>query len=99
MLFNAPHNAGFSAICGTGRVQQATYPAHTRHKFHDLHVVHPTAFTIYVLRRIGELHEIEKPLRDASQDIRRQVRQARTRPLLVDFAAWLRAPVVPIDQV
>ena len=90
-ILQADAYAGFNAIYDTGRVLEAACWAHTRRKFHDLHVVHPTAFTTEVLRRIGELYEIEELLRGKPPDVRRQVRQAQTLPLLVDFEAWLRA--------
>ncbi len=90
-ILQADAYAGFNAIYDTGRVLEAACWAHTRRKFHDLHVVHPTAFTTEVLRRIGELYEIEELLRGKPPDVRRQVRQAQALPLLVDFEAWLRA--------
>ncbi|MEB0134598.1 IS66 family transposase [Actimicrobium sp. CCC2.4] len=90
-ILQADAYAGFDAIYDTGRVQEAACWAHTRRKFHDLHVVHPTTFTTEVLRRIGELYKIEEPLRGKPPDVHRQVRQAQTLPLLVDFEAWLRA--------
>jgi transposase len=90
-ILQADAYAGFNAIYETGRVQEAACWAHTRRKFHDLHVVHPTVFTTEVLRRIGELYGIEDQVRGKPPDVRRQVRQEQALPLLVDFETWLRA--------
>ncbi len=90
-ILQADAYAGFNAIYETGRVQEAACWAHTRRKFHDLHVVHPTAFTTEALRRIGELYGIEDQVRGKPPDLRRQIRQEQALPLLVDFEAWLRA--------
>lgn len=89
-ILQADAYAGFNAIYETGRVQEAACWAHTRRKFHDLHVVHATAFTTEVLRKIGELYWIEEQIRGKPPDVRRQIRQEQALPLLVDFEAWLR---------
>jgi transposase len=89
-ILQADAYAGFNAIYETGRVQEAACWAHTRRKFHDLHVVHPTTFTTEVLRRIGELYGIEDQVRGKPPDLRRQIRQERALPLLMGFEAWLR---------
>lgn len=90
-ILQADAYAGFNAIYETGRVQEAACWAHARRKFHDLHVVHPTAFTTEALRRVGELYGIEDQVRGKPPDLRRQIRQEQALPLLVDFEAWLRA--------
>ena len=90
-ILQADAYAGFNAVYETGRVQEAACWAHTRRKFHDLHVVHATAFTTEVLQRIGELYAIEEQIRGKPPDLRRQVRQEMALPLLVDFNAWLQA--------
>lgn len=95
-ILQADAYAGFNAVYESGRVQEAACWAHTRRKFHDLHVVHPTAFTTEVLRRIGELYVIEEQIRGKPPDLRRQIRQQQAQPLLVDFKAWLqtRLPIL-----
>lgn len=96
-ILQADAYAGFNAIYETGRVQEAACWAHTRRKFHDLHVVHPTAFTTEVLRRIGELYGVEDQVRGKPPDLRRQIRQEQALPLLVDFEAWLRARLLMLS--
>lgn len=89
-ILQADAYAGFNAVYESGRVQEAACWAHTRRKFHDLHVAHPTTFTTEVLRRIGELYAIEEHIRGKPPDLRRQSRQVQALPLLVDFKAWLQ---------
>ena len=89
-ILQADAYAGFNAVYETGRVQEAACWAHTRRKFHDLHVVHPTVFTTEVLRRIGELYAIEEQVRGKPPDLRRQYRQEQALPLLIDFKVWLQ---------
>jgi transposase len=89
-ILQADAYAGFNAVYETRRVQEAACWAHTRRKFHDLHVVHATVTTTEALRRIGELYAIEEQIRGKPPDLRRQIRQEQALPLLVDFEAWLR---------
>ncbi len=90
-ILQADAYAGLNALFETGRVQEAACWAHTRRKFHDLHVVHATATTTEALRRIGELYRIEEDIRGKPPDERRQARQDQSLPLLQDFEVWLRA--------
>ena len=90
-ILQADAYAGFNAVYETGRVQEAACWAHTRRKFHDMHVVHATVTTTEALRRIGALYKIEEQIRGKPPDLRRQIRQEQALPLLVDFEAWLRA--------
>lgn len=65
--------------------------AHARRKFHDLHAARATLMTTEALRRIAELYVIEAGIRGQPPNERRQVQQARSRPLLDDLERWLRA--------
>lgn len=89
-ILQADAYAGFNAVYETGRVAEAACWAHTRRKFHDLHVVHATVTTTEALRRIGELYAIEEQIRGKPPDLRRQIRQEQALPLLGDFEGWLR---------
>ncbi len=63
--------------------------AHARRKLCQIHAAHPSPITTEVLDRIGALYGIEEHIRGKSVDIRREVRQARSLPLLEDFCLWL----------
>ncbi len=90
-ILQADAYAGFNLVYESGRVQEAACWAHTRRKFHDLHVVHATPTTTEALRRIAELYAIEEQIRGQPPDMRRQVRQQQALPRLIEFEAWLRA--------
>lgn len=90
-ILQADAYAGFNLIYDSGRVREAACRTHARRKFHDLHVVHATLTTTEALRRIGELYAIEEQVRGKPPDLRRQIRQAQARPLLIDFEVWLRS--------
>jgi transposase len=89
-ILQADAYAGFNPVYESGRVTEAACWAHTRRKFHDLHVVHATATTTEALRRIAELYAIEDQARGHPPDIRRQIRQQEALPRLIEFEAWLR---------
>jgi transposase len=50
-----------------------------------LYEVHPSPFTTEALDRIGALYGIEREIRDQTVEPRREVRQARAKPLLDDL--------------
>jgi transposase len=81
--------AGFNRLYETGAIQEAACWAHVRRKFYDLEQAHASPAAAEMLARIGQLYEIERDIRGRSPDERRQVRQARARPLLDAMRAWL----------
>ena len=89
-VLQADAYAGFNALFENGYVQEAACWAHARRKFYDLHEARASALTTEALRRIAELHAIEAEIRGKPPDERRQVRQARAKPLLDDLERWLR---------
>jgi len=82
----------------TARSVEAACWAHARRKFHDLHAARPTALTTEALRRIAELYVIEAEIRGKPPDERRQVRQARSRPLLDELEHWLRTTLDTLSR-
>jgi transposase len=84
-VLQADAYAGFNALYEGGGIDEAACWAHTRRKFHDLHVARPSPLTIEALRRIGEMYPIEAKIRGKPPNERRSVRQARARPLLDDL--------------
>jgi len=63
--------------------------AHARRKFHDIHAIHASPITTEVLARIGALYRIEEEVRGKPAELRREVRQARARPLIDDLHKWI----------
>jgi hypothetical protein len=81
--------AGFDQIYETGRILEAACWAHVRRKFYDLEVAHKSPAATEALERIAGLYAIEKEIRGRPPEERRQVRNARSRPLLESLKQWL----------
>ncbi len=81
--------AGFDAVYETGRIQEAACWAHVRRKFYDLHVAHRSPVAAEAIERIAGLYAIEKEIRGHAAEQRREVRDARARPLLDSLKQWL----------
>ena len=97
-VLQADAYAGFNALFEDGTIQEAACWAHARRKFHDLHAARTTPLTTEALRRIAELYVIEAEIRGKPPDERRQVRQARSRPLLEDLEHWLRSTLDTLSR-
>ena len=96
-VLQADAYAGFGHLYGTGNVREAACMAHARRKFHDIHEVHPSPITTEALDRIGALYGIEREIRGQTADRRREVRQARARPLLDQFHRWLEQKLATLS--
>ena len=81
--------SGFHHLYDGGAMYEVACWAHCRRKFYEIHAAHLSPITTAALDRIGALYGIEEEIRGKPVDIRRQVRQARARPLLEDLRAWL----------
>jgi transposase len=80
--------AGFHHLYGN-HIYEAACWAHTRRKFHDIHLAHASPTTTEALARIGALYAIEDEVRGKPVDLRLSVRQTRARPLLDDLRKWM----------
>ena len=81
--------AGFDQIYQAGRIQEAACWAHVRRKFYDLQVAHKSPVAAEALERIAALYAIEKQIQGRSPEERREIRDTRSRPLLVSLKQWL----------
>jgi transposase len=81
--------AGFDAVYEIGRIQEAACWAHVRRKFYDLHLAHRSPVAAEAIERIAALYNIEKEIRGHAAGERREVRNARARPLLDSLKQWL----------
>ena len=81
--------SGFHHLYGDGTIYEVACWAHTRRKFHDVHVVHASPTTTEALDRIGALYAIEEQIRGKPAELRCSVRQARARPLLDELRLWM----------
>jgi transposase len=81
--------SGFHHLYGDGAIYEVACWAHSRRKFHDIHVVHASPTTTEALARIGTLYAIEEQIRGKPAELRCSIRQDRARPLLDDFRQWM----------
>jgi transposase len=83
--------AGFNHLYEGGHIQEVACWAHVRRKFYDLHVAHKSPVAQEALERIAALYAIEREIRGRPPNERREMRQARARPLLESFKVWLES--------
>jgi hypothetical protein len=81
--------SGFHHLYGNGAIYEVASWAHTRRKFHDIHAVHASPITTEALARIGALYAIEEQIRGKPAELRREIRQARARPLVEQLRNWM----------
>jgi hypothetical protein len=65
--------------------------------FHDIHEIHPSPITTEALDRIGALYGIEREIRGQTAEQRREIRQARAKPLLDQFHRWLEEKLTTLS--
>lgn len=65
--------------------------AHARRKFFELHANHQSEIAGQALKYFGTLYEIEDEAATLDPDARRELRQARSRPVMDALHAWMSA--------
>ena len=83
--------AGYEELYRTNRVVEVACWGHARRKIFDLHQTKPTAVTTELLGRIGALYGVEETVRGQPPDIRRDARQAQSKPQLEDLKTYMEA--------
>ena len=91
-ILQADGYAGFNKLYEKARVMEAACWAHVRRKFHDLYRAHRSPIAKEALDRNGQ------DIRGRSPDERKEVRQARSRPLLEALQAWWNATLTTLSQ-
>jgi hypothetical protein len=69
-----------------------------RRKFFDLDQAHASPVAKEALARIAELYTIEKEIRGRPPAERREVRQARSKPLLEAMHEWLKGTMAKLSR-
>lgn len=82
---------GYAKLGRSNTVVLAFCWAHVRRRFYELAAAAPAPIASEALTRITELYRIETEIRGLAPQARREVRQARSRPILAAFEPWLRA--------
>ena len=90
--------AGFNQLYENGRIREAACWAHVRRKFYELMEAHRSPIATEAVERIAALYTIESEIRGRAPDERRQIRQARSRPLLDAMHDWLEASLAKLSK-
>jgi transposase len=90
--------AGFNRLYQGNRIQEVACWAHVRRKFYDLQQAHASPIAAEALERIGALYAIEAEIRGRPAKQRREVRQARARPLLESLREWLELSLTRLSR-
>ena len=96
-VLQADAYAGFGHLYTAGSIQEAACMAHARRKLHDIHEIHPSPITTEALDRIGALYGIEREIRGQTAERRREVRQARAKPLLESLHRWFELKLATLS--
>jgi transposase len=78
------YKAGF-----TNGITEAGCMAHARRKFFDLHTSNKSQIAEQALLYISQLYDVERAVKQLDTDERRQIRQAKSKPLADAFAQWM----------
>jgi hypothetical protein len=90
--------AGFNRLYESSDVKEAACWAHVRRKFFDIQEAHASPLAGEALKRIGELYAIEGEIRGRSPDERREVRQARSSPLIAALHEWMQHTLTKVSR-
>ena len=97
-VLQADAYSGFNRLYQDGAIQQAPCMAHIRRKFYDLMEAHHSPIATEAVERIAPLYQIEREIRGRSPEQRRQVRNARARPLLESMRNWLKTSLRKLSR-
>ena len=97
-ILQADGYAGYNNLYKTGSIIEAACWAHVRRKFHDLYQAHRSPVAKEALERIAQLYAIENDIRGRSPAQRREVREAKSRPLLEAMHTWLKAAMAKMSR-
>jgi transposase len=90
--------AGFNRLYESGNVQEAACWAHVRRKLFDIQQANASPLASQALERIAQLYAVESEIRGRPPDERKQVRQARSRPLIAALHEWMRITLAKVSR-
>jgi len=90
--------AGFNRLYESGEVQEAACWAHVRRKLFDIQQTNVSPLAGQALERIAELYVVENEIRGRSPDERKQIRQARSRPLIAALHEWMQNTLTKVSR-
>jgi transposase len=88
--------AGYDALTrpggdGSQRLTHVACWAHARRKLFEVHEVTKSLVAAEAIERIGALYAVEAELLGLTPEVRREARQARSKPLLSELHDWMEA--------
>lgn len=89
---------GFNRLYDSGHVKEAACWAHVRRKFFDIEQAQASPLAGEALKRIAELYAVEKEIRGRSPDERKEIRQARSVPLITDLHGWMQQTLAKVSR-
>lgn len=89
--------AGFNRLYDAD-VKEAACWAHVRRKFFDIEQAHASPIAGEALKQIAELYAVENEIRGRSPDKRKEVRQARSVPLIARLHEWMRQTLAKVSR-
>ncbi|KEZ21171.1 Transposase [Sphingobium yanoikuyae] len=100
-ILQADAYKGYAKLYETGadgepRFREAACFAHWRRDFHDIWTSQKSEIAFEALERIGHLYDIEREISGQPADLRRAVRQARSKPKLEALHAWAETQLTRI---
>jgi transposase len=100
-ILQADGYAGFEKLYNDAdpnhAIKEAACWAHVRRKFYDIQVANDSPLAIAAIKRIGELYGIEEEIRGQPPDIRREIREARSGPLLDALYRWFKDTLAQVS--
>jgi hypothetical protein len=100
-ILQADGYAGFEKLYNDANpnhpIKEAACWAHVRRKFYDIHEATQSPLAMTAMQRIGELYGIEEQIRGQSPDARRDIRQARSAPLLDALYRWFKDTLTQVS--
>ncbi len=90
--------AGFNQFYEKGRIQEAVCWAHVRRKFYELQQAHASLIATEAIECFVQLYGIEREIRGPLPQERREVRNARARPILESLHEWLESCLAKLSR-
>ena len=83
--------SGYKALFAGDGVIECGCLAHARRKFFDLHAANKSQIAEDALKLFGQLYDVEREVQELDAQARREVRQAKAKPIADALHAWMIA--------
>ena len=81
--------SGYKAMLAKNGVTECGCLAHARRKFFDLHEANKSQIAGDALKLFGQLYDVEREVQELDAEARRQVRQAKAKPIADALHTWM----------